>query len=452
LKTRKRGRTVAAQVAAIAVPLCLATLHAASPPPARSQGTFPFTIVDVGFRGFDINGSGIEVFPSIDEDGVVAAGHLFDVETFHAARTTAAGTQQIDLGALPQEGVGFSNAFRIRGGTAVGISSGRSGETAVLFRDGEVIQLPDLSGNSISVALGLNAQGDVVGQSDLRGGGGSARRLGHFFFGHAFIVQNGEAIDLGTLPGFTASVAYAVNNNRRAVGESFGVPLERAGKADGRATMWENGQPVDLGTLLGDATSAAFDVNEAGVLVGGSRDAAGRSRAFRRTGNSLETIPGLEDVASVALGLNDAGQIVGCAATLQGPVSRTQHRKYRFRLRGAVDGPSTAFQFTPGQGSVDLQDLIDPALGWDLEAATSINARGQIAGVGFLNGVPAVFRMSPASQDTTPPVISACNVQPRRLPASGGQVTITATVTDAGGTVARVTATIGTSPNPARVN
>jgi probable HAF family extracellular repeat protein len=64
---------------------------------------------------------------------------------------------------------------------------------------------------------------------------------------------------------------------------------------------------------------------------------------------------------SGAFGLNEAGQVVGTSDTAEG---------------------SHAFIWDSVNGMRDLNDLIDPGLGWTLLEAADINNRGQIVGFG----------------------------------------------------------------------
>jgi probable HAF family extracellular repeat protein len=147
-----------------------------------------------------------------------------------------------------------------------------------------------------SYAAGVNADGVVVGTMTSSTG-----------VQHAFRWKAGVTTDLGTLPGFTESWAAAVNASGQIVGgcsDDFGTT---------RAFLWQSGTMTDLGTL-GGSWSAANAINDSGTVVGSSLlDDETTERAF-----VWDAANGMFDLgaaagndASIAMGVNDAGQAVG---------------------------------------------------------------------------------------------------------------------------------------------
>ncbi len=43
---------------------------------------------------------------------------------------------------------------------------------------------------------------------------------------------------------------------------------------------------------------------------------------------------------------------------------------------------------------IALNDLVDPAQGWDLQQANGINSHGEIVGMGTHHGVPVGFQLT----------------------------------------------------------
>ena len=75
--------------------------------------------------------------------------------------------------------------------------------------------------------------------------------------------------DLGALPGGISS-AEALNNRGQIVGSNSSVA-----SGEVHAILWEDGQIIDLGTLPGGTRSSAQAINDRGQIVGGSITASG---------------------------------------------------------------------------------------------------------------------------------------------------------------------------------
>lgn len=96
---------------------------------------------------------------------------------------------------------------------------------------------------------------------------------------HALLWQNGRLVDLGNLGGTTGQ---ALGNLAYAInnrGQAVGVS-DLSGDTTFHAFLWTAAtQMRDLGTLPGDAASLAISINDPGVVVGLSIDASGNTRA-----------------------------------------------------------------------------------------------------------------------------------------------------------------------------
>jgi probable HAF family extracellular repeat protein len=233
-------------------------------------------------------------------------------------------------------------------------------------------------GGGDSFARGINNNGQVVGYSDTFG----AR--------HGFLYSAGAMSDIGTLGG-TFSQANAINS----AGQIAGV-ASLAGDIVVHAFVGNTGALTDLGTLGGSA-SGAVAVNDNGQVVGYSNTSGDTAvHAFLYANGHMSDLGAFGGDFSMARGINANGDVVGMTST-------------------------GAFLYTNG-AMVDLNKAIDPASGWELKDATAINAAGQIAGYGTLNGQTAAFLLDPLTQP----------------PAAGSAVTGTApleTLTSAAGAV-----------------
>ena len=216
-------------------------------------------------------------------------------------------------------------------------------------------------GGPYAHALAINDAGQVAGDSD----NGNAV--------HAFLYSGGRLVDLGTLGGPT-SHASGLNNAGVAVGSS-----DLAGGGS-HAVSYQRGSIADLGTLGGPNSHAAA-INDAGQVVGNSDVAGGATHAFMIDAgrmHDLGTLPGFAN--SSALALNAGGTVVGYAS-------------------GNLDTSGVdrrAFIYQNGT-LTDLNTLLPVGSGWVLEAAMTINASGQVAGIGLKDGVQRAFLLGPSA-------------------------------------------------------
>jgi probable HAF family extracellular repeat protein len=140
---------------------------------------------------------------------------------------------------------------------------------------------------------------------------------------HAFLLTvdatHERMRDLGALPGFSDTIATAINEDLTVVGYSGNESGPKYTRVSGpsHAWAWQRGRMTDLGgshTVLGskeDVDSYAYGVNDAGVIVGCSG-----ADAVRWVDKRLQNLNALIDRHSgwhltCARGINRAGIIVG---------------------------------------------------------------------------------------------------------------------------------------------
>ncbi|HTE20264.1 MAG TPA: hypothetical protein VK689_18010 [Armatimonadota bacterium] len=391
---QKRPR-VAAKIAALAVPLCLGTLHSMTPPATGQVPASPeFAVEDVGFT--IVNSSAIDIsnLPAINATGQVAGTSGIGNGVYRAHRTNEDLTVRQDLGALGGE---YSEGADINASAQVaGTAQLRDGTPrAFRFTTGQGMrELGTLGEGGFSEGNAINDLGQVAGLSST-----NSESV------HAFRFTDGQGMaDLGTLGGFF-SVAYGINNQGRVVGVSDN------GQSSGRAFRTAPNAPInpatdDLGDL-GGGSAVAYSINNAGEVAGQSQTANQDRHAFRYVdGAGMQDLGTLSGRDSIAYGINNRSQVVGES-------SRVAER-------------DAAFLYTDAMGMLDLNDLIDPASGWLLLVASDINDRGQIVGLGLKGTQLRVFRLS----DVRAPVVTSCSVTPTALPAQGGTATISMEATD----------------------
>jgi probable HAF family extracellular repeat protein len=180
-------------------------------------------------------------------------------------------------------------------------------------KEGEIQELPPLPGDTVSAATALNDRGQVVGISGV-----CDRAVGRFSAIHAVLWQDGQAIDLGSLGGVAWNTPMSINKRGDVVGLS-NVSAAAGGSFDAHAFLWTRHDGIrDLGTLPGDSTSQALGINERREIVGTSCDAAFNCRAFLWRGGQMADLNTLvtadyHDTLITANDINASGRITGQA-------------------------------------------------------------------------------------------------------------------------------------------
>jgi probable HAF family extracellular repeat protein len=263
------------------------------------------------------------------------------------------------------------------GFAALGLSS--SGTTCVPFvwQNGAMKALPTLGGYN-GLANQINGSGAVAGVAenatpDATCPSGSPRKLQ---FKPVF-WQDGYVRELPTYPGDPDGIVgeHAINDRGQVAGASGECaafnPIFLTNLQPLHALLWEDGKAIDLGSLGGTGHGTgiqAENLNNYGQVIGFS-DVKGDANfhAFlwtKETGmQDLKTVPG--DANSLAIGINDSGQIVGVSIN----ASFTQYRAF---LR-------------QGQDLIDLNTLIPADSPLYLGTACFISAAGEITGIAIDN-------------------------------------------------------------------
>jgi probable HAF family extracellular repeat protein len=267
---------------------------------------------------------------------------------------------------------------------------------AFLWQNGTMTKLPTLGGPNGS-GTGINNRGDVAGyaENNTKDPACGAPQLLQF---KPVLWTNGVAKELPTFPGDLEGGAFGINDSGQVAGSSGTCTTFNATSQvyfqTLHALLWENGETIDLGNLGGTgllgAGNAANAVNGFG-WVAGSSDLAGDANTtahhaflWTKEGGMQDLPPLPGDVLSVALGINDAGQLTGLS------IDPT------FSVLSAVlwqDGEI-----------FNLNSLVIPGAdaGLYLQLAQSINSRGEIVGfaqtsTGDVHGFLAI----PNDGDTT---------------------------------------------------
>lgn len=243
------------------------------------------------------------------------------------------------------------------------------------WKNGSKTDLGVLPGGASSEPNWITSNGIVVGLSE----NGEIDPLGPGFPEiHATIWRNGSITDLGTLEGGFESIANAANRRGQVVGLSSNMtPDPNAMLGLGfqtRAFLWQEGEMQDLGTLPGGTDSEAVLINENGEVVGWSYNSSSAAPpcqpGFTLTAGSfvwdkdrgLRDIGGLGGSCTIATGLNNRGQVIGSSN---------------------LSGDASAHAFLWDHDT--FQDLGD-SLGGNFEGAFAVNEKGEVAGFATLPG------------------------------------------------------------------
>jgi len=362
---------------------------------------------------------------------------------YHAFVTN--GGAPVDLGGLPggtSSEVSFITQNGLISGQALNGSldplTGWPEENAVLWKDGQIINLGTVGGNE-SAGGRVNSRGQVTGIAantipdpfsfiylgyvsnggqtraflwDQRSGMQDIGTLGgpdafaplinergqiagfsyvnynpssNCFFPlttHPFLWENGRMQDIGL--GGSCGLTDDLNNRGQVVGLSNVI-----GDAATHAFLWDNGTAADLGTL-GGTYGEATTINEAGEIAGVANLPGDQiTHAFFRKRGFMTDLGTLEgDCFSGAFGINGRSQVVGQSITCDFSGFR-------------------AFLWENGN-MLDLNQFVPVGTEITLTEVEQINDRGEMFGIGTLaSGEDRAFLLIPC--DDNHPDVEGCD-------------------------------------------
>jgi len=293
-----------------------------APAPSRATALYTAQRLPGNFHPADINNAGQMAGVLYAEGGgihaaLVTDGAVTDLGTFGGTYSYAT--------ALNESGAVAGNV-----GTAAGT------EHAFLFQYGHMHDLG--AGN----AIGMNARGDVVGQT------GSATGAA------GFLYHDGSMSAFGHLGAGNIGRATGINDAGQIVGESN---LSVDAQAPTHPWLYDGGTLHDLGTLANQGVNSAVAINNAGQIAGYSDAGDGRMHAFFYDHGVMSDLGSFGGRDITIGGMNQLGHVVGTGNT--------------------PDGPDVPFIFRDS-ALVDLNTLVDPAVGWKITSALDINDAGQV--------------------------------------------------------------------------
>lgn len=154
------------------------------------------------------------------------------------------------------------------------------------------------------------------------------------------------------------SNGLAINNAGQVVGVSA------LAQSQNWASLYHGGTMIDLATL-GGSFSQALNINNSRIIAGHTSLANGQRWAFSYNNGNVSYLGMPGDTNSFAAAKNDAGDVLGSSSTVQ-----AGNMGFLFSYRTMND----------------FNHLIDPAIGWSISAARSVNKNGWILAQGQLFG------------------------------------------------------------------
>jgi probable HAF family extracellular repeat protein len=245
-----------------------------------------------------IGGPGFSAL-AVNDAGTVA-GYVGVYPDYHAAvwsggTTTLLSTPENTIRSLA---VGVNAAGDVAGGIDVQLESGDIRQEAVVWdAGGEMTRLGFLPGGTFSVGQDINDNGWVVGVAGADG---------HY---HGFLWDGDGPIEaLPTPAGTTDAYAVAINTLGDVVGSASAM------SEPPRAVLWKGGAATTLDPLAAGAAASATDINDFGQIVGNSTTTAppwvARNPVLWQDGTVID-LGSLGGAFGVAQAVNDHGQVVG---------------------------------------------------------------------------------------------------------------------------------------------
>ena len=260
------------------------------------------------------------------------------------------------------------------------------------FYDGRRVRDLGTLGGDFGRVTGLNDQGQVTGIS--RNAAGDIRSF--------FWSERRGMIDIGVLPGATATWEPAINNRGEITGYSTGEPRPYP-----HAFRWTFSSGMeDLGGLTSgaDAISYGRALNDDGMIVGFSLTPANDYHAFAWTrATGMVDIDSFGSRYSEAVGVSASGQVVGSYRLNDRTRAFIWTRRDGMRDIGAAGGNSYAYSITAGgrmTGSISPAAGVSYGMTWTratglvtlatfggaFSSAIGANDRGQVVGVATTAG------------------------------------------------------------------
>lgn len=301
-------------------------------------------------------------------NAILYNGAWKDLATLGGSESVAAGVNaSAQVVGYSQTSSGTTNGFVWTSGATDGVAGN--------------VQMKSLGtlGGPVSQAYSINDSGQITGYSDV-----PAHPSNHQ---HAFVYSAGTMIDIGQLlTSLVNSYGYGING----LGHVAGTAYDNNYTAP-HAFFYNGTAAADLGAF-GGTGSSALAINSSDTIAGYLTTTSSYDHAFSYSGGTVTDLGTLGGHYSYGLAINNSNVIVGGSFT------------------DSLDSVYHAFICANGT-ILDLNQMLDKTgAGWTLVEARAINDAGQIAGVGVYGGSNRAFRLTPATTQSSVPVITGIQV------------------------------------------
>jgi probable HAF family extracellular repeat protein len=301
--------------------------------------------------------------------------------TSHAFEWTS-GAPMVDLGAAP----GFPASSAATAISNSGIIAGnlpQADQSSHFFTLSASGQFSDLGAGADNSAVHDPFSGWTLQGAYANGVNDSGQIAGYMTSGsqvRGFLYTPGQPLlDIGALStGWTWATAVAADGT--VVGSSQVQDTPTGTYASfGHAIVYKDGALIDLNDYV-DPTSGMTLIRANGITdkyIVGTAQGAGPIVPFRfnRATETVDLIPTTWAGNTFTGAVNGVGEIVGSGFV------------------DAQGAQQSAFIYTDQLGFRNLNDLIPPNSGWNLQVATGINDSGDIVGWGWYNGAERAYRL-----------------------------------------------------------